>query len=243
MPTSRSPLAVLIVIAFASLAVSGCFKASQSASNDLVSSVKYTKLVVEVDYVDGYRPAAAAVSLLEQRMQERLSKPGGITIEQTAVESSRSTYSVNDLRAMESQHRDRQPTGDTMVLYVLYVNGGHSSDTGSSQVLGVQYGRASIAIFKETVRESEGLGAAFGSTEVEQAVLVHEFGHAAGLVNNGLPMVDDHEDPDHPKHSRNPDSVMYWAVENTFGLDSLTGNIPKQFDSNDIADFRAGGGK
>jgi hypothetical protein len=48
---------------------------------------------------------------------------------------------------------------------------------------------------------------------VEQVTLIHEIGHAIGLVNNGLPMVEAHQDADHGAHCNNPDCVMYWANE------------------------------
>jgi hypothetical protein len=56
-------------------------------------------------------------------------------------------------------------------------------------------------------------------------------------------MVTPHEDGQHPKHSTNDQSVMYWAVENTLGIQGLLGTIPNQFDQNDIDDVRAAGGK
>jgi hypothetical protein len=44
---------------------------------------------------------------------------------------------------------------------------------------------------------------------VEQATVVHEFGHLAGLVDNGVPMVSPHLDPEHAKHCTNEVCVMY----------------------------------
>ena len=53
---------------------------------------------------------------------------------------------------------------------------------------------------------------------VEQATLVHEFGHVMGLVDNGIPMVSDHLDPDHPRHCTNEECVMYWQNEGAADL-------------------------
>lgn len=234
-------LAPVLLLLLSGLA--GCFSNPTAASNDLVSDATYTQLVVELDYVDGYKARDEAVNLLLQRIQERLSKPDGATKELTVIQSSRGSYTVDDLREMESQHRDHQPDQKTktMVLYVLYLNGNYNGD---DNVLGVQYGRASIAIFKRSVDAARSVaGTLFNSAEVEKAVLVHEFGHASGLVNNGLEMVTPHEDSGHPHHSTNEDSVMYWAIENALGLNDVTGSIPNDFDANDKADIRAGGGK
>jgi hypothetical protein len=237
------PVTFLGVLVVALVLLSGCFRPAPSASNDLVSSTKYTKLLIEMDYVEGQKPRTTTVDLLEQRVNERLSKPGGTTVRETSFQSSRTVYSNDDLRELESQQRQNQPTGDTMVLYILVLNGHHSGDTSDAKVLGVQYGRASIALFKETIDTSGGvLGLTFNAADVEKAVLIHELGHALGLVNNGLSMVSNHEDSSHPKHSNNQDSVMYWAVENTLGIPGLS-RIPTDFDANDVADIRAAGGK
>ncbi|MAQ17938.1 MAG: hypothetical protein CMN30_24460 [Sandaracinus sp.] len=49
----------------------------------------------------------------------------------------------------------------------------------------------------------------------------HEAGHVIGLVNTGIPMVEDHEDPDHPGHTTDEDGVMYWAYETASVSDLL----------------------
>lgn len=221
----------------------GCLSAPINTPMDFVSSVKYSRLVLEVDYAEGYQPRTEAVDLIKQRIEERLSKPQGTTVEMRAFSSAQSTYSVEDLRSLEAERRDRRPGGDAMVLYVLYLNGRHEEDSGEGRILGVHYDHASIAIFKDSIDRSGGLlGLNLNAADVEKAVLVHEFGHAIGLVNNGLEMQRDHEDEDHPKHSSNQESVMYWAVENTLGLPGLD-RIPNNFDPDDVADTRAAGGK
>ncbi len=52
---------------------------------------------------------------------------------------------------------------------------------------------------------------------VEQATVVHEFGHAAGLVDNGLALASAHGDAAHPAHCTNTSCIMYWAIEGTSG--------------------------
>lgn len=52
---------------------------------------------------------------------------------------------------------------------------------------------------------------------VEQATIVHEFGHAAGLVDNGLAQASPPNDAAHDGHCTNQDCVMYWAIEGTGG--------------------------
>ena len=60
------------------------------------------------------------------------------------------------------------------------------------------------------------------SKYIEQSTLVHEMGHALGLVNTGLPMDVAHQDTAHGPHCNNPDCVMYWLNE---GASDLRGYI------------------
>jgi hypothetical protein len=69
-------------------------------------------------------------------------------------------------------------------------------------------------------------------------------------VNLGTRMQTPHEDAQHPGHSANAQSVMYYAVESSQSLASitklLTGSpscdqtgIPYAYDGNDLADLKA----
>ena len=47
----------------------------------------------------------------------------------------------------------------------------------------------------------------------------------------------DHEDPDHPGHSNNEESVMYWAVESSEISNIISGQLPDEFDQDDLDDL------
>lgn len=64
---------------------------------------------------------------------------------------------------------------------------------------------------------------------IEQATLIHEFGHAIGLVNNGVPLASQHQDTAHGAHCTNDRCVMFWQVEGAndaaqFVRDAVIGN-------------------
>ena len=76
-----------------------------------------------------------------------------------------------------------------------------------------------------TVEASDySLNSAMVKRYVEQSTLVHESGHAIGLVNNGLPMTSTHEDTAHRAHCSNPDCVMYWQNEGSDALKTFVLN-------------------
>ena len=252
------PLALALTLAIAA-SLAGCngvqFGGGQlgEGARELVDPRVHAKLVVELDYPAGYAPNSEAKSILKSTLAEVTGRDASqIQIVESAdipVEASKK-YTTNEIRTLEAEHRDRRSGGDTAVLYVMYVAGGYSEDSGDSRVLGIAYGATSLAIFKGNVQDATRSRVIGGITVptveercIERAVLVHEFGHVAGLVNLGTPMVRPHEDPEHPGHSSNKQSVMYYAVENTVDLFALfTGGcseIPYKFDENDKADLAA----
>ena len=134
------------------------------------------------------------------------------------------------IKAIAEEHRDVAGGDGTASFYAVWLPGYYDDgETVRMDVLGVSFGDTGIvAMFKPVIAGAGGLGV---GTEklVEQVTLVHEFGHAAGLVNNGLPMHTPHQDEAHGRHCSNTDCVMYYAVESTqdvvgFVAASLTSN-------------------
>lgn len=246
--------AFLLVLAILSGCTFGSFtdRTSRpgSAAKDLLDPREHEKLVVELDFPSGYGPNAAAKNVLRSTLQQVTGRPAEdiVFVEDpsVAVEASR-RYSFDDIRAMEDRLRSRHTGGDSAVLYLLYVAGASTEDTDDGKVLGAAYRGTSLVIFKGNIRSAANEGGLLDTRPseecIERSVLVHEFGHAAGLVNLGTPMVRDHEDPANPGHSANKESVMYYAVENSGDLLRLfTGGcsgVPYQFDGDDLADLRA----
>lgn len=77
---------------------------------------------------------------------------------------------------------------------------------------------------------------------LEAVVLVHEFGHALGLVGCGIPMQADHADPGSSCHSSNASSVMHSRVARVAqwpAWDPASGLGPFAWDADDLADLKA----
>jgi len=256
----RTAAFVAFALLLGSVALSGCsflgFGGPNAESPDYLTSKKYTKLVIEVDYQNDKAPRETAIDLIKQRINERCNKPDGVEVTKTAFSSDRSTWSTGDLRSVEEDQRTAKTGGTTLVLHILYLAGHSDQDTSSGKVLGVAFGPTMIAMFKDTIDSSSGgVGVIplFSTADIERSVLIHEFGHMLGLVNNGIKMVNPHEmtqdpEPNTPqnegaRHSNNKDSVMYWAIESSAITRLFSGPPPTQFDANDIADLRAAGGK
>ena len=67
--------------------------------------------------------------------------------------------------------------------------------------------------------------------------MVHEAGHLLGLVNLVYTSPADHEDSENKGHSNNEDSVMYWAIESRSVGSFISGDLPTEFDQDDLDDM------
>ena len=114
---------------------------------------------------------------------------------------------------------------------------GRGSAAWFNRPYGVAVDASTIAIFKDSVEAAENIIQRPSSEEIERAVSVHEAGHLLGLVNLVYESPIDHEDPDHPGHSNNDNSVMYWAIETNDVGNLITGNLPNTFDADDKSDL------
>lgn len=213
-----------------------------ASAHDLLSADDYDRLVVQIQYVDGFPPSVAGLQALEDFLNARLDKPGGITLmtPQAITIAQQATYSAADVRALEQTHRTVFTSGDTLAAYLLFLDG---EVTGNPNVLGFAYNNTSMAIFQEKVMDNTGgLGQPPQAT-VEATVADHEFGHILGLVNIGSPMQVEHQDEPNGAHCDDPDCLMYWSVRTTDFLANLTGGTVPELDQDCLDDLQANGGK
>lgn len=212
--------------------------------NDFLSSSEFDKLIVEIQYVEGYAPAPSAVSDLKNFLDSRLNKPAGISIIQSSIASpGKEIYSVQDIRSIERANRTLKPDGRTLTCYFLFLDGDYAGNSGNGQVLGIAYGPTSMALFKKTIHDhTGGLGQA-SAAAVERIVLKHEFAHTLGLVNNGTSMQQPHQDGTHGQHCSNKNCLMYYTAETSDVLANILGGSVPELDDACIAGLKASGGK
>jgi hypothetical protein len=211
-----------------------------ASSNEILSSTKYTSCRIEIQYMPGFAPDAAAVSHLQAMVSGVVNKTGGVTVITKEIPaSSNTTLSANDLFTIERNNRTAFTNGSEIALYVLYTNGNYTE----SNVLGIAYKNTSVAVFGKKIHDNSGGIGQANRTKLEATVLEHELGHLMGLVDLGSSMQTNHKDASHGNHCNNNNCLMYYASETSDILGFLiTGNIPS-LDANCKADLHANGGQ
>ena len=231
------------VIIISLLVVSGCLDSLKdqvvSCENitgecryEILQDNNYSKLHIEINYVTDNSPDSDAIDILKKRIQE-VSDKTSITVSQSAFGSTDDSYSLEEIIDIEKNERERFKSGDTFVIHILYLNGEYQDN---DKTLGLAYTGSSFVLFKEKIEDASFL--LISPADIEKSVIVHEFGHLLGLINNGYKSPHDHEDSQHPNHSNNEESVMYWAIESQDIGNQLDGEPPNEFDADDIDDLR-----
>ncbi len=243
----RLSTAVLMSLFIVSMNTSGCLSDSikevlnienhgvpGSLTMACLRADQHKSLEFEIVFESGYRPETSSITMLEDRIMEVCDKPSGITFNYIESTFSIDSWSADDVREQGWKLKEEHPhSTSTLYWQLIFPSGSYVDDS----VLGVAVDGSTIAIFKDSIEEAEGFFGRPSAEDVENSVVVHEVGHLLGLVNLVYQSPRPHEDSSHPGHSNNEDSVMYWAIESTSLMNFITGDLPNEFDSDDLADL------
>jgi len=189
---------------------------------------KFSEVRIEIDYETGQQPYTGQVvgfgdafdlsaanldrifagtrTLELPRTLGEMKDVGEITDEE---------ITVDDMLALAAAHRDQADTATVKTYYVLFVSGHFADASGvQSSVLGVALSEPDVVVmFKDVIRSTASLANPNAEKFVEQSTLIHELGHAVGLVGLGVVATSAHEDSAHGAHCTNDSCVMYWLNE------------------------------
>lgn len=215
------------------------------SARSFLSDQQFDELNLEIDYMPGYEPTERALDSLESFLKKYLNK-STINIESpTRIEAGeQNAYSGEDIRNLEEEHRDNytsydNPDGETLWAYFIFVDGEYDQQN----VLGVAYYNTSMAFFGPTIHNNSGDIGQADRYKLEATVFNHEFGHNMGLVANGSPMQENHQDSGNGHHCTEDNCLMYYAVETTDYTSILVDSPIPDLLEYCQADVQANGGK
>lgn len=225
MPTLRRGPVLLLSI----LWIQGCTPSSSRHSLDLNFVFhEATELSIDVFYEEGAEPLVGNTTggkpfweitqdnldaIFEDRTPSVQVKVPTTLGEMHALEAqNQSSWTLAEIEALATQHAIKAENKTQARIFVVWLRG-YLEKNGEAQtsILGVSLsGTSIVAIFKDVIESGSSSETSIVARYLEQSTLVHELGHALGLVNGGVPMQSEHEDPNQGHHCSNDSCVLYW---------------------------------
>ena len=142
--------------------------------------------------------------------------PEGISEMIQIDDPNKTIWTVDDLVELASQNNVVSKMGSEAIFSVFFVNGlFEQQGQVLPNVIGVNLSQTSVTvIFKDVINNLPPLLRAFS----EQATVIHEIGHALGLVDNGVPLASNHLDSENGAHTVQNECIMYFLNEGAADL-------------------------
>ena len=189
-----------------------------------------TSIAIEVIAEEGQTPRDDTLTYLEQVLEQAAAKPVTITIRTVPEETD--YWEQSDLISFADARGELRATDTRPVLRFLALSGRFAPE---GDAIGVAARGDLLAVFIDAIEASA--TPLVTAEAMEEAVAVHELGHLLGLVD--IAVDSDRDDPEHPHHSRNRASVMFWAIDTDLVAQVLQGPPPRSFDADDRRDLAA----
>lgn len=209
-----------------------------NACKPILQPSLYTEIVLEVDWVTGREPTPSAVSHLVNLLKRETGKP--VTLKGgNLLPTQGGNYDEEKIQKIAAQ-RNTKSEAPVASLWVGYLDG----TIKGGGAAGVAWNGTIATVFMDVIDDLPFPPSVRDG--IEKTIIVQEIFHLLCMTNIGYKSPRDHEDKDHPRHSKNPNSVMYWALMTEEGIIPFItngGSPPTDFDADDradLADIRAG---
>ncbi len=192
-------------------------KAPGASATDLLANANFDELVIQIAYVEGYRPSDLALADLKDFILMRTYKEAVNFVFLPVPSPGEEALTLQEIVNLENENRTLYNNGRTLAVYIYFADAPSSKDKPDANIftLGAVYRNTSMVLHESTIRSVVG---AEGPAAVEAAILTHEFGHLFGLVDQGAPEISPHEDRYAANHCLEPGCLMQASLEAATGL-------------------------
>lgn len=193
----------------------GCSEKADEPAEVPIKEARY--VVVEIDAMPGATPSFAPLEIgvspwvvLEHNLRvlapqslEGLTYPSS-DAEVGHIDAGGDKFTDEEILEIADRHRDAETGAKDAHFQVLFLDGNYAESTEQARARAIHIGGTRIiAVFgAASARDSE------FERMSEQSALIHEFGHAFGLVDLGVPDVSGHSDRESPRHCDESECVM-----------------------------------
>ena len=225
--------------------------ATGASAGDILSSDSYDRILIQLAYVQNFRPTQEAMDNFVEFLSERTFK-SQIDLEYLALPSpGEDTLTLEEIADLEKENRTAYNNGSTLAIYIYFADAPSDSDEedSGSVTLGAVYRNTSMVIHEVTVRRLASRTPLVSLADAETATLNHEFGHLFGLVDLGSDAVNPHEDGESANHCDRDGCLMRAELEFGSGLMSVLQSragrsaVVPGLDAECLLDLQANGGR
>lgn len=248
----------ILIIGIIFLLSAGCFEEAVDTNDDLngndtgefshsmlpgesneafVTDDDFSELIVEIQFMTGSEPEPEAIEKVGAFLEQHFQKDDILFTEPQQVPSLNQTvYDTDDLVQIEENNRQFFTDENRLAAYILFVDGEFLDQDAPS----VAYFNTSIALFGSTINRISGPQQFDPSRESVEATLIkHQFGHLAGLVNNGTEMVQNHQDAPNGVHCTVEECLMNFRYNSANFFENLFQDAEFELDPFCEADLEA----
>jgi hypothetical protein len=186
-----------------------------SSGSDILTNENFDRMLIEIAYVEGFRPTATALDNLRTFLLERTFKEDISFTYRSLPSPGEETLTLEEIASLETDNRTLYNDGRTLAFYIYFADAPSDGDDPSENLvtLGAVYRNTSMIIHESTLRDLASRSVVITVSDVETTTLTHEFGHLFGLVDLGTPEVNPHEDNSYPNHCNVEDCLMRAELE------------------------------
>lgn len=222
-------LSILMLILLIACGKESSKKISELTHQDVKALYQAKKIEIKVFYEIGAEPFTEGPlgfkfwNILSENLEAlfphlpagQILVPKDLTHMSKISKKNKTSWSAADVQELASS-LGASSQNEISRFNIFFVNG--FSNQGESVIGFHVTGTNTMVVFKDVIKNSGQDPLGLVPKYVEQATLIHEMGHAVGLVSNGVPTTSSHHDSSHGHHCSNPECVMYYTNE---GLSSM----------------------